>query len=579
VPEALKTRLQAASRERNVPKRVRDQGDLVLEGARNNYLASKAGWLRRGRFPQESIEAALLQVNRLRCDPPLSDSEVTKIAASISKYELEAGEESAPKESQASRLVTLAGAAKLFHTSDGEAYAEIYIDSHREVRRLGDREFRHWLAEQFYSSESKAPSSHAMQDAIGVLEGQARYRGPEHEVHIRIARLGAALYLDLGDKDWSVVKITSKGWKIIPKSKVRFRRPRGLQLLPQPRSGGSIDELWRFVNVRKKHRPAVLAWLLGAFQFGVPFFVLVLQGEQGSAKSTTARALRRLVDPNKALVRSQPRDVRDLMIAARNGWVIAFDNISTLSPWLSDALCSLATGGGFATRELYSDSDEVIFDVTRPILLNGIEGVAVRGDLLDRSLVLDLPAIPAKTRCAEQELWLEFEKAAPRILGALLDAAVEALRSMYRLSLRELPRMADALRFAAAGAGSFGYAPEEVLAAIKDVQAAANTVPLDASPVVPVIRQLLQRRKTFKGSATELMQYLVNVLGEKRSPKGWPNSPQALSASLRRLAPNLRAAGVAIQFVQTSGPGSKKIIKIADKTGNFSDAGDADDAD
>lgn len=40
------------------------------------------------------------------------------------------------------------------------------------------------------------------------------------------------------------------------------------------------------------------------------------------------------------------------MIAANNSWCLAYDDLSHVPPWLSDALCRLSTGGGFATREL-----------------------------------------------------------------------------------------------------------------------------------------------------------------------------------------------------------------------------------
>ncbi len=104
--------------------------------------------------------------------------------------------------------------------------------------------------------------------------------------------------------------------------------------------------------------------------------------------------LRALVDPNAAAIRSEPRDTRDLIIAATNGWVVALDNLSHVSPSLSDDLCRLATGGGFATRELYTDGEETIFDAQRPIILNGIEEVATRGDLLSRTIVVRLRTLP-----------------------------------------------------------------------------------------------------------------------------------------------------------------------------------------
>jgi hypothetical protein len=40
---------------------------------------------------------------------------------------------------------------------------------------------------------------------------------------------------------------------------------------------------------------------------------------------------------------------------------LAFDNLSGLPAWLSDALCRLASGGSFAVRQLYTDDDDVPF--------------------------------------------------------------------------------------------------------------------------------------------------------------------------------------------------------------------------
>jgi len=183
-----------------------------------------------------------------------------------------------------------------------------------------------------------------------------------------------------------------------------------------------------------------VGWLLMAFRPQGPYPVLVLHGEQGTAKSTTARVLRELVDPSEAMLRSQPRDVRDLMIGARNNWVVNFDNLSYLQPWLSDALCRVSTGGGFSTRQLYTDADEFIFAAQRPVILNGIEELATRGDLLDRSVVMYLPRISSEDRRAEAEFWPNFNEARPRIFGAVLDAVASAAKNVDTVELDASPR-------------------------------------------------------------------------------------------------------------------------------------------
>ena len=62
-------------------------------------------------------------------------------------------------------------------------------------------------------------------------------------------------------------------------------------------------------------------------------------------------------------------------------------------------MCSLATGGGFAARTLYTNTDETVVDVKRPVIMNGISTLATAQDLVDRILHFDLP--PIKTYIAE----------------------------------------------------------------------------------------------------------------------------------------------------------------------------------
>lgn len=122
-----------------------------------------------------------------------------------------------------------------------------------------------------------------------------------------------------------------------------------------------------------------------------------------------------MIDPNKSPARAMPRDVRDLMIMAKNSCILVFDNLSYLPSWFSDCLCRLSTGGGFATRQLHTDMNEVLFEEERPIVLNGIEELASRTDLVDRSIIFDLPVIERFRQ--EREFWERFEAAHPRLLA------------------------------------------------------------------------------------------------------------------------------------------------------------------
>src|SRR5262249_1956781 len=171
-----------------------------------------------------------------------------------------------------------------------------------------------------------------------------------------------------------------------------------------------------------------VAWLLGCLRSHGPYPVLAITGEQGSAKSSFSRTMRNLVDPNAVPLRSLSRNERDVFIAASNGHILAFDNVSYLPAWLSDTLCQIATGGGFTTRELYTDGEEKLFSASRPSLLNGIVEIVERPDLASRSLFLSLPPISDHERRTEAELEAAFSEAWPKILGALLDGVATGLR-------------------------------------------------------------------------------------------------------------------------------------------------------
>ena len=256
---------------------------------------------------------------------------------------------------------------------------------------------------------------------------------PSASVHVRVGGLDGRLYLDLCDETWRAVEIDATGWRVIDNPPVRFRRAAGMQPLPMPVPGGSVETLRSFLNVQSDADfVLVVAWALAVLRNRGPYPVIVLSGEQGSAKSTFSAILRALLDPNTAPLRALPREDRDLFIAASNGHVLAFDNVSGLPAWISDTLCRLATGGGFAVRQLYTDQDEVLFDAARPVILNGIEDIVTRPDLADRAVFLTLEPIPEERRRPEAELWAAFEAERPRILGVLLDAVVRGPQAAAR---------------------------------------------------------------------------------------------------------------------------------------------------
>jgi hypothetical protein len=437
------------------------------------------------------------------------------------------------------------------------------------------------LARNFYEATGGAPSSDAVQSALNVIEARAHFDAPEMDVNVRVAGHDGSLYLDLCDDEWRAVEIDDTGWRVIDNPPVRFRRAAGMQPLPSPVRGGSIEALRAFLNVSSDNDfVLVVSWVLGALSDKGPYPVIVLSGEQGSAKSTFSAILRALLDPNTAPLRALPREDRDLFIAATNAHVLSFDNVSGLPGWVSDTLCRLATGGGFAVRQLYTDQDEVLFDATRPVVLNGIEDIVTRPDLADRAIFLTLEPIPEERRRPEKELWAAFEKARPQILGVLLDAVSLGLRRLPDTKLERLPRMADFALWATAcesalwPEGSFSQAYDG-----NRHEAIDNII--EADPVGSAVRSLIASRTEWTGTAADLLGALSEEVSETvRRAKTWPSTARALSGRLRRAATFLRKIGIDISFNKEDRARTRTICiaRTPDYMGNLASAPSAPSA-
>lgn len=463
--------------------------------------------------------------------------------------------ENSERPSQADLLVELTAGLELFHspgTCDTQAaLASISVDNHRETWLVTSKGFRSWLGRGFFRQYGKVPNAQSVQDALNVISGRALYDGPEKETPVRVAQHEGNVWLDLCDEQWRAVKVTPLGWDVVESVNVpvKFIRRRGMLALPTPKPGGAISHLREFVNAGSEDDfTLIVGFLIAALKPTGPYPTLGLNGEPGSAESTQCRFVRSLIDPNVAALRRPPRDERDVMIAASNSWLIALDNCSALKPWLSDTFCMLNTGGGFGCRELYSDGEEKLFSASRPIMINGIADNITASDLVDRSFLLTLPAIPEDKRRDEADLNNEFERRRPYILGALLDGVSAALRNFATVRLESKPRMADVCRWVTASEEGLGWEPGRFMIAYSTNRASSNELVLEASSVGTVLLQMMGSQREWTGRATDLLAVLETTYADEKMVKrdDWPKTPTGLGGQIRRLAPNLRKAGITV---------------------------------
>ncbi len=456
-----------------------------------------------------------------------------------------------------SALIDIGKRADLFFCND-EPYATVSVNGHFETHAINSRSFKDYLNGVYYDENGCAANKDSISQACDTLRAIARKNG-EKPVFTRIAGMGDAIYVDLCNSDYEVVRITASGWEITKEPSVRFIRGAGAESLPRPeRTGTGFADLKRLMNCKEDEDFCMLtAFLVGCFSFGAPYPILCLQGAPGTGKSTKTVMIKRLTDPNQADHRGTPESVRDLMISARQQHVLAYDNISGLTQWLSDAFCRLSTGAGFSKRAHYSDAEEVIFKAKRPIVLNGIEDIhAQKHDLSSRAISVVFDLIPEESKLEEGVIWAEFERARPGILGSLFDAVSESLKNLNRVVLTQKNvRMLDFAKFVIAAESALPFDRGFFMKSYIENADRAAAAAIENDDVADAIRTLMNDREMWEGPAKELLEKLTEITGENAK---LPKRPNQLSGKIRRSIPSLKKAGIQID-VCSKRWGEKKI--------------------
>jgi hypothetical protein len=465
--------------------------------------------------------------------------------------------------SKRKQLSELLHDADLFHSKDQIPYATVDMGTHFDTFPLESEKFKVVLEHLYFKANGTSlPESQYIQ-YIKTARAKALFMGRTEEIYLRVAApdgVNGNLYIDLLNNEREVVVISKNSVDVKRKYSVKFHRPPNLLPLPHPDLRGSFKELKKaiaFPNVNAFRM--ISAWLLGAVHPTGPYPPLILLGSQGSAKSTVARFLKSIVDPSLAPLRTPPTDERNLAISTANSKVLVFDNLSFLYPWFSDALCRLSTGGGFTTRKLYTDSDEVHFEFKQPVILTSISILGGFHDLVERSIFVNLDHLEDTKRLPEDVLMAEYDRLRPRILGAVCVAASEALNSLSSIKMSSYPRMADFARWICAAEAVLPWKDGRFTKSYKLNRKKAIHTSIESDVVAAGIVALMKNIKGKKwwGTVSELMNDLEGdpskniggIVSERIiKNKSWPKLPHIFSRRMKQAQPALRKVGIRIEF-------------------------------
>ncbi|OAR21865.1 ATP-binding protein [Streptomyces sp. ERV7] len=460
---------------------------------------------------------------------------------------------------------------RYFRTADGTVYAQ--KNGHpvaRPIRSQGTTgSHRQELMVGLFKDGIGVFNGTALKEALDLIEALALTENTQ-TVHIRVAPgFDGATWLDLGRSDGQSVRIHPTGWDIrVPDPReVCWRRTQLTGELPLPEKntdGKGIDLLFRLCNfVNAETECLAMAWLVGCLEPSVPVPAPFLTGPQGAGKSTAGRMLIRIIEGMSSDLRRAPKDEDNLIAAVAAGWVTALDNLSHMTPDLSDAMCCIVTGAESVKRALFTDGDVFRARYRRPLLLTGIDVGVIRPDLAERLLPLRLER--PKVRRTEAELWAEYAQVLPIVLGSLLDLTVQ-----IRAAAAETPtdlRMADFAHLCAQLDAAMGLgALSAYRAGLDDLNDDVIEGDLLAQTVLQYAADM-QPGEQQRMTSAEWLHLLTRLYsGEdcRPLPKGWPTTGKVLSDRLKRLQPTLAARGLNVDWGRTR---EARYIELTEPTG------------
>ncbi|MDC0739390.1 PriCT-2 domain-containing protein [Cognatishimia sp. SS12] len=438
-------------------------------------------------------------------------------------------------------LDDVVGSLKLFRDPDGTAYARV---GPRRIMRIDSIEFADWLRRTAYAS-GVTPSQEQINLVVGIARAHA-YETVE-DVHLRVARKGDRIYVDLCDADDRVLAISADDIELIEgdtECAVVFRRSRQL---PIALADGSLEDIRSMVNMDDDQFVVFMACAVKMFFPDTPSPIVNLIGEYGSAKTSTTRVLRSLIDPVSAMVAPGGEKPDDVLIRAWHNYVLTLENMSDLTK-LSDTLCGITTGMGFEVRQLFTNGDLFSIWVRRPVIVNGIDPSKYAADLISRMVEIELEK-PEK-RMLESEFEQRLFETAPRMFMGAVGLVVEVLKLLPKIDPHEFADNVRLAEFGAIGEATarvLGKEPGWFIAMMVEAQDIAQDEAADDSTTMQALNAMQEpiiRRGKFWGTPQELLGEMHQSAEAFGINSGrLPQTAATLSRELNQLKPSLRKRG------------------------------------
>ncbi|AIF83285.1 hypothetical protein NTE_01213 [Candidatus Nitrososphaera evergladensis SR1] len=462
-----------------------------------------------------------------------------------------------------------------FKDDFGRAYIEIVVDGHTEIVAIESQDFKHFLSREFQNHKDMLISEELVRKIQFNMVSQALYSKNKRKLYVRLAQEDNAIYYDLCNDNWEVVKITSKGWEILGSGlsspqKMIFKRNNNNrpQVYPSRTYRPTIlADYIGLLNIKDEdQRVLVESYLISLFVENISHAAISPYGEWGTAKSTFCKLLKRVVDPATVELWKLSKKEEDTIQQLSHNYLLFYDNLSGINESTSDLFCQAITGAGFGKRKHYENDEDFLYNFKRCIGFNGIGQVASKGDLLERSIPIELAAI--EKRKSDEEIDNRVRELMPELLGYLFDTLVKYLQEKEKggIKLSKEFRMKDFAEACEIISRKIGYAEDVFTNAYSRIVDLQTELAIESNPVAQVITLLMENNKNVEDTPTKLKNRLDGIAETSginvKDKTLWPQNLKAMSLKIKESAPNLRKLGIEVQIDRSSARRRILITKV-----------------
>lgn len=538
-----------------------------------------------GIYSIDKIKKMAYEWNEEHCKPPLDDKEFESKWESAKKFvgKSKPGDnENTEKEN--SELDYLKNIRQRYHSifydQLNKLYVTIKINDHIENISIESKRFKFLVRKEILEKEGKTINDDKLDRIIKSIQAEMMFDEniERKELSLRVCgKDNNTIYYDLTNQKWEIVKINSKGWEILKNNTIPLFKRYENNIKPQvypikdQKNEEYFKEFLQMFNLKTEKDLLLLSvYMISLFIPEIPKVILIITGNGGGAKTTTFSLIKNIVDPSSLDTLSFSPNKNDLIQSLEHHYVIYYDNVSYISPEISDILCRAVTGSGNSKRELYTTDEDFIYQFKRCIGINGINIVTTRPDLVDRSLILKVERIPEEKRKKEEVIKEEFKRLRPFVLGYIFEILTKVLK--YREErknesiLLNFPRMADFAEWCEIISRCMGNPDNAFINAYQENIDNQNDEIIESNPVAETLITFMENKDKWVGTPTELYRLFCDIIDQvnyniKRT-NYWPKTPTILTRRINEITPHLLMKDIEVITGEKNTKGDR-VIRIA----------------